>query len=332
MKRKAIVLVAILLAVTVVAAQKKPEKPKLHTDFYVGTYPITRDAVTTLSKDNVKLLMVGFHQGWDIEKIAKESKVAEEDLDKLFADLEEERFVTEIDEYSKRPLLPVIRDKDIEKIQKNLRTDVEDFAKVLQARWGEIETTAASLTGAKSVTKQQLLYQIAVGAILFGGMHDSFFEDQTLMVNPPRRVGSQRYYAWMVESDPALAGVLKREQWESGGYTMVSIGKTLSNERTTLEQLKTANGMLLDEAEARRFRSFVAIFTREKLLPFFKRNRSDFIKTLNLPDAGRYVSLSEAFAWYYDQVANGVAEQLVNAKLVQAPSSQYVFALKAPSR
>jgi hypothetical protein len=163
-------------------------------------------------------------------------------------------------------------------------------------------------------------------------MHDSFFEDQTLMVNPPRRTGSQRYYAWMVESDPALAGVLKREQWESGGYTMVSIGKGLAEERMTLEQLRASKGMMLEQDEARRFRSFVAIFTREKLLPFFKRNRSDFIKTLNLPDAGKYVSLSEAFAWYYDQIANGVAEHLVNAKLVQAPSARYVFALKAPNR
>src|SRR5205085_10895499 len=127
------------------------------------------------------------------------------------------------------------------------------------------------------------------------------------------RSGSQRFYGWLAEGEPALAGVLKREQWESDGYTVVSIGAGLKD-RVSLEQLRTSKAMMLDEAEARRFRSFVATFTRDKLLPYFKKNRSDFLRVLNLIDAGKYASVSEAFAWYYDQLANGVAQQLVNAK------------------
>ncbi len=334
MKTKVIVLAILLLLATSLVAQKKPEKPKLHPDFYFGTYPISRDAGTLLAKEPARLVLVGFHQGWDIEKIAKESKVSEDELDKIFADLEEARFAWEVDEYTTRPLLPVIRDKDIEKIQRDIHIDSQDFANVFRSNWKEIETTAASLTGAKNVPKAQLMYEIVVGALIFGGMHDSFFEDQTLMISPPRRTGSQRYYAWLVESDPALAGVLKREQWESGGYTMVSIGSEIAKERASLEQVRASNGMLLDdEAEARRFRSFVAIFSREKLLPFFKKNRSDFLKALDLLDAGRYASVSEAFAWYYDQMANATAAQLVSAGLIEPPKSgQYVYALRAPAR
>jgi len=332
MTKKIFVLLVVVLMATVVLAQKKPEKPKLHSDFYVGTYPAYRDAAALLSKENAKLMLVGFHQGWDIEKIAKESKVPEEDLDKLFYDLDDGRLAVELDEYTKRPLLPVIRDKDMEKIQKDLREHTAQFVKVLQATLPEIQTTVASLTGAKTVPPPQLLYQVVVGAILFGGMNDSFFEDQTLMVNPPRRVMSQRYYAWLVESEPSLAGILKRDQWESGGYNMVAIGAGLPKDRITLEQLRSSNGMVLDEAEARRFRSFIAIFTRDKLLPHFKKNRAEFLKTLNLIDAGRYVSVSEAFAWYYDQMANGAAQQLASARLIQAPDSHYVFALKTPTR
>lgn len=332
MKTKLLVLVTLLFLATSLVAQKKPEKPKLHSDFYFSTYPVSRDAGTLIAKESARLLLVGFHQGWDIEKIAKESKVSVDELDKTFADLEDAKLATEVDEYTKRPLMTVIRDKDIEKIQKDLRIDSQDFANVFRSHWAEIETAAASLTGAKDVPKPQLLYQIVVGALIFGGMHESFFEDQTMMVNPPRRTGSQRYYAWLVESDPALAGLVKREQWESGGYTMVSIGTGLAKDRATLEQLRAVKGMLLDDAEARRFRSFVAIFSREKLLPFFKKNRSDFLKALDLLDAGRYVSVSEAFSWYYDQMANAAAEQLVSGRLIEPPKGQYVFAMKAAAR
>jgi hypothetical protein len=333
MKTKVIVLATLLFLATSLVAQKKPEKPKLHSDFYFGTYPVSRDAGTLIAKEPARLLLVGFHQGWDLEKIAKESKLAEDDLDKMFADLEDAKLAWEVDEYTTRPLVVVIRDKDIEKIQKDIRIDSQDFANLFRSNWAEIETAAASFAGGKSVPKAQLMYEIVVGALIFGGMHESFFEDQTLMVNPPRRTGSQRYYAWLVESDPALAGALRREQWESGGYTMVSIGSEIAKERASLDQVRASNGMLLDEAEARRFRSFVAIFSREKLLPFFKKNRSDFLKALDLLDAGRYASVSEAFAWYYDQMANGAAAQLASSGLIEPPKGgQYVYALRAPAR
>jgi hypothetical protein len=90
--------------------------------------------------------------------------------------------------------------------------------------------------------------------------------------------------------------------------------------------------LLDDESEARRFRSFIAIFSREKLLPFFKKNRYDFLDSLDLLDAGHYVSVSEAFSWYYDQMANNAASQLVSGRLIEPPTGHYVYALRAPAR
>jgi hypothetical protein len=329
---RTLALIALFAIAPASVAQRKPEKPKLHADFYFGTYPASRDAGTLVSKEAARLILVGFHQGWDIEKIAKESKQDEEELDKLFADLEDARLVAEIDRFSHGPLLPVIRDKDIEKVQNGMETHTQDLVRQIRTLLPEIETAAASFAGAKAIPKQQLMYQVLVGAILFGGMNDILFEDQTMMVNPPRRAGGMRYYAWLVESDPLLAGTLKRDQWDSGGYTMVSIGSSLPEERMTLEKLRAANGMVLEEAEARRFRSFVSVFTRDKLLPYFKKNRAEYLKVLNLLEAGKYVRVSDAFAWFYDQLANGVAAELTREKLIEPPAAQYVFALKAPGR
>jgi hypothetical protein len=332
MRIETLALVALFAFAPASAAQKKPEKPKLHADFYFGTYPASREAAAMMSKEAARLILVGFHQGWDIEKIAKEGKQQEEDLDNLFADLEEARLVSELDQYSASPLLPVIRDKDIEKAQKDIETHTQDLVRLIRSLLPEIETTASSFSGSKGIPKQQLLYQILVGSILFGGMNDILFEDQTMMVNPPRRAGGLRYYAWLVESDPVLAGTLKRDQWDSGGYTLISIGSSLPEERTTLEKLRAANGMILEEAEARRFRSFISVFTRDKLLPYFKKNRAEYLKVLNLLEAGKYVRVSDAFAWFYDQMANGVVADLTKAGLIEPPATQYLFALKAPGR
>ena len=330
MRTKALLSAAILLLASTILAQKTPEKPKLHLDFHLGTYPFSRDAIALIAKENVRLLLVGFHQNWSVEKIAKESKAPEDDLDRLFADLEDGQLASEIDQWERRPGLPIIRDRDIAKIERSLGRHTQEYSDMLRNHWAEIEAAVTPLAGAKGIAKPQLLYQAVVGGILFGGMNDAFFADQTLMVNPPRRTGSQRYYAWLVESDPKLAGVLKREQWQSDDYTVVSIGPKLPENRTSLDRIRMENGMVLDEAEARRFRSFVAIFTKEKLLPYFKKNRSEFRDALDLLDAGRYASLSAAFAWYYDQMANGAAEKLTAARLIQPPTEAYAYALKIP--
>lgn len=333
MKSRTLLIAATLLVLASTGlSQKNQEKPKLHSEFYFGTYPISRDATALMAKEKSRLLIVGFHNGWDIEKIAKESKSPEDELERLFADLQEERYADELNQYDYRPMFPVIRDRDMKKIEKSLQAHIAEYVTHLRANWAEIEAAIAPMAGAKDVPRPQLLYQVVVGGILFGGMNDAFFDDQTIMVSPPRRAGSQRHYAWLVEGDAKLAGVLKREQWESEGYTLVSIGQGVTPARIGLAQIRAEKGMVLEEAEGRRFRSFISIYSREKMLPYFKRNRSSFLNVLNLLDAGRYVSVSSAFAWYYDQLANGVAAELVAARLIQPPTGHYAYAVKVPGR
>jgi hypothetical protein len=322
---------SLLLLASTGLSQKNQEKPKLHSDFYFGTYPVSRDANTLMANEKARLLLVGFHNRWDIEKIAKESKVRDDELERLFADLQEVHYADERDQLDYVPLLPVIREKEYKKIEKTLRDHSLDYAAQLRATWSEIESAIAPLTGAKDVPKAQLMYQIVVGGIIYGGMHNAFLEDQTMMIPARRRAGSQRLDAWLVESDAKLAGVLKREQWESDGYTMVSIGPGLSTGKVSLERLRMEKGMVLEEAEARRLRSFITIYSKDRLLPWFKKNRGSVRTAVDQLNVG-YVSFAEAFAWYYDQMANGAVEELVAARVIQPPSPQYTFALKAPGR
>lgn len=332
MLRPIATILALALAASAGFGQKKPERPKLHSDFYFGSYPSYRDAGALMAQENARLLLVGFHQGWELSKIAKESKIPEDELSRLLADLEEQKLVFEVDEYETRPEIPVIRDRDLDKVQMPLFMHRQELSNILQNNWQEIETFAASLAGAKAVPRPQLMYQLVVAGILFGGMNDAFFEDQTFMPPPPRREGGQRYYGWLVEGDPKLAGVLKREAWESEGHSMVSIGTELQKDRMTLAQIRSGGAFVLDDAESRRVRSFVAIFSRDKLLPFFKKYRSEFIKVVRDFEAGKYVRVADVFSWYYDQIANGVVDDLIKNKRVEPPVTQYTFALKLPAR
>jgi hypothetical protein len=334
MKKLNLALAAFLLTCLPMFAQKKTERPKVHTDFYFGSDPSSRDAVELASQEKVRLLLVGFHVGWDVDKIAKETKLTADELNKVYDQIEDARLAGKRppDDEDARPFLPVIRERDYDRVKESLRRHTDDFSKLLQANWTDIESAVSGLSGAAGVPKSQLMYQVVVSAILFGGMEDSFFEDKTLMSPPPRRAKGQRFYAWMVEGDSSLAGTIKRELRESDGYSIVSIGPEFSQTRVSLDQIRSARGLVLDQQEARRFRSFVAILCRDKLLPFFKKNRPDIFKIATQVESGRYVAFEEFFAWYYNRIVNTVAAQLASAGRIAAPTGQYTYALKLPSQ
>src|SRR5438552_13989899 len=134
-------------------AQKKPEKPKVHPDFYFGSDPSSRDTADLMAKENVRLLLVGFHVGWDVDKIAKELKLSADELNKIYDELEEQRLAGKrsADDDGVRPLLPVIRERDFDRVKDSLGRHTEEFSRVLQAVWGDIESTASSLSGANGV-------------------------------------------------------------------------------------------------------------------------------------------------------------------------------------
>jgi|GEM_PF-1547159 len=331
---RAKVLVLIALLSTPVQAQRKAERPRLHSDFYFGSSAASREALQLMEKEQARLLLVGFHQGWDIPRIAREMKTSADELNVVYDELASQRLAgSRSSEYEEpQPFIPVIRERDVQRLRTSLDRHAREFAATLESRWVEIESMATALSGAKDIPKQRLMYKVVVSGVLFGGMEEAFFADKTLLPPGPRRARDQRFYAWLVEGDPALAGVIKRESRESGGYTIVSIGKALPKERPGLEEIRAAGGMILEDADARRFRTFIALLCRDHLLPFFKNNRQEFFTLAGQIESAKYIARAEFFGWYYNQIANMVADQLSAAGRVAPPAEYDVYALKSPLR
>jgi len=70
--------------------------------------------------------------------------------------------------------------------------------------------------------------------------------------------------------------------------------------------------------------------SRDKLLPYFKAYRPEFIKLGALLSSGRDVAFAEFFAWYYNTIANSVTDALVADHRITPPEKLYTYAVKAP--
>jgi hypothetical protein len=319
----------ILAAASVVIAQKPPQRPKVHSDFFFGTSPVSRDAINLMSKEKNRFVVVAFHEGWDFDKIAKELKISDDEVDKLFSDLDAEHLVEENQDSEARPNFPVYRDKDLEKVRPSLQKNSAEFAGIVKGNWSSIETFAASLDGAKGIPKEQLLYQIVVGGILLGAMNDAFYEDKTLIPAGPKRGRGQRYFAWLAEGDAKNAGRIIREEGLADAYSIVSVAPKLTMSRPTLTDIRTNHGMILDEAESRRFRSFVTIFCKDKLLPYFKTNRDQMLRLAGQVSSSRYTAFGEFLAWYYNQMVNNAVDEIVESKRMQSPTEMFAYAVRS---
>jgi hypothetical protein len=149
---------------------------------------------------------------------------------------------------------------------------------------------------------------------------------------PPRRRGkNDRYYAWLVESNPDAAGKIRRELRESAGYRIVSIGSALPDDKPTPDELRGKITML-DDADARKYRAFIGVFSRDKLLPYFKSRREEFLKLGLLMSSGRDIAFGEFFGWYYNTIANGVTDGLAAQHRIDPPTTYYTYAVKAPEQ
>jgi hypothetical protein len=315
--------------VLVLAAQKPVKKPDVHSDFQFGSYPWSRTAEALMKDDLTRQVVVAYSQGWSIDKMAKMLKVPTGDVSKVSDRLEDEKLAGRRDEYDTTPFMPVIRERELDRMKEPLRRHTQEFTKLLVANWKDIEAMVDSLQGAKSVPKGRVMYETVVSGILLGGMIDAFYEDKTLMPPPPRRAKSDRYYAWLVESSPEAAGKLRRELRESAGYRVVTIGTVLPDEKLNPEDLRDKDTILEDE-DAVKYRKFIGIFSRDKLLPYFKNQRPEFIKLGAGISSGRDVAFGEFFAWYYNAIANGVAETLASDHRITPPEKLYTYAVKAP--
>src|SRR3989442_15237138 len=134
-----------------------------------------------------------------------------------------------------------------------------------------------------------------------------------------------------MESSPEAEGKLRGELRESAGYRIVTIGTALADDKPTPDELRGKNTML-EEAEARKYRAFIGVFSRDKLLPYFKNRREEFLKLGLLMSSGRDIAFGEFFAWYYNTLANAVTDTLAGQKRITAPEKFYSYAVKAPEQ
>jgi hypothetical protein len=223
----------------------------------------------------------------------------------------------------------VVREREFERLKPALERHTGEFTKLLMSHLKEIEEMVTSLSGSRGVPTGQLMYETVVSGILMGGLVDALFEDKTLMLPPPRRGRNERYYAWLVESNPGAAGTIRRELRESDGYRIITVGSALAEERLHVSDLR-GKASVYDDADARRYRTFISVLSRDKLLPFFKSRRDEFLKLGPILKSGRNVAFAEFFAWYYQAMINGAVDNLAAAKNITPPGTLYTYAIRAP--
>jgi hypothetical protein len=321
--------VVVLLAAGATASQKKEQKPDVHADFQFGSYPLSRTAMELMGNEQARLILAGYHEGWSFDKLSKTFRISIDDLTKISDQLEDEQLGGRRNEYDIKPFMVVVREAEFDRLKESLDRHTAEFTKVLEDNLKDIEAMAVSLSGSKNTPAGQVMYETVVSGVLLGGLVDALYEDKTLMLPPPRRGRNERYYAWMVESNPAAAGLLLRELRESDGYRIVTIGKSLASERLHVADLR-GKASVYDEADARRYRTFISVLSRDKLLPFFKSRRAEFLKLGPILKSGRYVAFAEFFAWYYHAIVNSTVDNLVRAGRISAPETLYTYAIRAP--
>jgi len=321
----------LVIPLVLLLAQKPVKKPDVHADFQFGSYPWSRQAADLMKEDLGREIVVAYSEGWSIDKIAKQLKISTSDVSKVSDKLEDERLVGRLDEYDVRPLLPVIRERDFDRMREPLRRHTQEFTKLILDNWKDVESMVDSLEGAKGIPKGRLMYETVVSGILLGGMLDAFYEDKTLMPPPRRRAKADRYFAWLVESNPEAAGKLRRELRESAGYRIVTIGTALPEDRLNPDDIR-GKDTILEDADARKYRTFIGLFSRDKLLPYFKNRREEFLKLGGQMSSGRYIAFAEFLAWYYNTMANQITDTLVAERRITPPEKFYTYAVKAPGQ
>jgi hypothetical protein len=311
------------------SAAQKTEKPKVHADFQFGSYPSTRTGSELMAKEPARLLLVGYHEGWQLDKVAKTFKLTLADLAKVSDELEEQKLGGRVNDFDVRPFLLVVREPEFDRLKPSIQIHSQELLKLLQDNWTAIENLVNTLPGAKGVPQGQLMYETVVSGILLGGLMDAFYEDKTMMLGPPRRSRNEGYYGWLVESNPEAAGSIVREIRESDRYRIVTVGNVFADEKLNVGDLR-GKATVYDEDDARKYRTFINILTRDKFMPYFKSKRNDFLKLAPLVKASKYTPFAGFFAWYYNTVANRTVKALVAANKITPPEKYYTYAIRAP--
>src|SRR5947208_4309788 len=169
----------LVIPLVLLLAQKPVKKPDVHADFQFGSYPWSRQAEDLMKEDLAREIVVAYAEGWSIDKISKQLKVSTSDVSKVSDKLEDERLVGRLDEYDTRPLLPVIRERDFDRMREPLRKHTQEFTKLILDNWKDVETRGVILEGPKEFPKAGPMYGPAAPGTLLAAMRKGFKNDKT---------------------------------------------------------------------------------------------------------------------------------------------------------
>ncbi len=310
-----------------VGVNAQDERPDVHADFKYGVFPYSSEAVERFAPEPARLLISAFHKGWNLDKHIKESGNPEVEVLTLLQEFEDDRLVRGRNDYDLRPGFPVYREDELPESAPLIGETAAGFVRTIESQWSGFEELVSSLEAGQNFPREEMLYRVVAGGLLFGGMIDALFDDKTLMPAPPRRAGRREaYYAWMTEGDAGPPQLILQSA-PVGRYNVFSIGPVPVDEpRVEIGELgRTAPVFEYDDA--RGWRVFASVTARDHLLPYFKSQRSSLLELGSRFDAAGYTSFGEFVAWFYLTSATEAVNMLVESGRIKAPETSYRYAI-----
>ena len=313
-------------------ARGQEERPEVHADYRVGVFPWSESAVARFESEDVRLLMSGLHRGWSVDKVIDETERPRVRILTAMDELESADLVRGRNDYNMRPGFPVFREADLVVVEPSLERDAGELVRIIEERWGEVETFAASLQGGQEFPQSEAMYRIVIGGVLEGGMIDALFDDQTLTPPPPRRGRrGTAYYAWMVEGEANPTPIVIQSA-RVGRHEVFSVGPVPETTlRVQIDELAGV-GPVYGSEDARRWRVFSSVFSRDYLFPYLKAQRGTLLDLHAEVESAGYTAFGEFVAWYYQALVGRVADSLAGRGRIDAPETSLKYALREARR
>lgn len=308
--------------------ERRAKRPDVHADFAYSVFPYDADALQRFASEDARLMISAFHHGWDLDKYLKESGKSEVETLTLLQEFEDDGLVRGRTDFDLRPGFPVYREDELPVTEALIDEAARGMAGVIEGQWTGVDGLVSSLEAARGFPREEILYRVVVGGLLFGGMVDALYDDKTLMPGPPRR-GSRRqaYYAWMTEG-AAGPRQLILQSVQVGRHQLFSVGPVAVEEpRVEISELARTDPVF-EYDDARRWRVFASVTARDHLLPYFKSLRGSMLELSPQLDASKYTAFAEFVAWFYVSAASKTAQLLEERGRIRGPETAFRYALR----
>jgi hypothetical protein len=317
----------ILLASVPPIVNAQEERPDVHADFRYDVFPYDPVALARFETADARFMLSAFHKGWNLDKYLKETETSEADALTLLQGFEDDNLVRGRTDRDLRPGFPILREDEIPDTAALISETAAGLARVIEAEWTRVEELVSSLEVGQELPRDEVLYRVVVGGLLFGGMVDALFDDKTLMPAPPQRAGRRdSYYAWMTEGEAGPPQLI-RQSAQVGRHLVISIGPVpVEKPRVEIRELAVTDPVY-EYDDARRLRVFGRVTSRDHLLPYFKTQRSAMLQLNSELEASKYTAFAEFVAWFYVSSATEAAGLLVERGRIRAPETSFRYAV-----